>query len=141
MSLTDEHVLAAYVDGSDLDAVAPVLRAAFTRYASSSSWLLGPVVVVDQRRPPDPAFPDALPDWDLGVNLGLDKLPQTPGWFVGVESLVGLLRQLAQETGRDFVLFMCFQSQLWRQEHLTFVGADAVDLPWLRGAIERLRGR
>jgi hypothetical protein len=55
-----------------------------------------------------------------------------------VESVVGLLRQLAAETGREFVLFLCFRSEPWRQEHLAFVGPGPVDLSWLRGAIERL---
>jgi hypothetical protein len=137
-SLTDEHVLAAYVDGSDLDDVAPTLRAAFERFAGSGAWPSPQVLVVDQRQPPDSAGPEFLPQWDLGLNLGLDHRPQSPGSFAGVESLVGLLRQLAAETGREFVLSVCFRSEPWRQEHLTFVGPGPVDLPWLRAAIERL---
>ena len=137
-SLTDEHVLAAYVDGSDLDDVAPALRAAFARFAGSGVWPSPQVLVVDQRQPPDPAEPESLPQWDMGLNLGLDHLPQSPGWFAGVEALVGVLRSLAAETGREFVLFLCFRSEPWRQEHLAFVGPGPVDLPWLRAAIERL---
>ncbi|KAA2284212.1 hypothetical protein [Arenimonas fontis] len=128
-SLTDEHVLAAYADGSDLDDVAPALRAAFARFAESGAWPSLQVLAVDQRQPPDPAEPEFLPQWDLGLNLGLDHRPWSADWFAGVESLVGLLRQLAAETGREFVLFLCFRSEPWRQEHLAFVGPGPVDLP------------
>jgi hypothetical protein len=137
-SLTDEHVLAAYADGSDLDDVAPALRAAFERFAGSGAWPSPQVLAVDQRQPPDPAEPEFLPQWDLGLNLGLDHRPRFPAWFAVVEALVGVLRQLAADTGREFVLFLCFQSEGWRQEHLAFVGPGPVDLPWLREAIERL---
>jgi len=97
--------------------------------------------VVDQRHPPDPTRPDFLPQWDLGLNLGLDHLPQTQRWFDGVESPVGLLRQLAAQTGHEVALFLCFRSEPWRQEELVSVGAGPVDLAWLRGAIERLTTR
>jgi hypothetical protein len=138
MALIDEHVLAAYVDGSDLDAVAPALRAAFGQFADSGSWPSEQVLVVDQRQPADPEEPDFLPQWDLGLNLELDQARSAPNWFAGVEALVALLRQLAAETGREFVMFLCFRSQPWRQEYLTFVGPGPVDLAWLCGTIERL---
>jgi hypothetical protein len=130
-------VLAAYADGSDLDDVAPTLRAAFERFAGSGAWSSPQVLVVDQRQPPDPAEPEFLPHSDLGLNLGLDHLPTTVGWFAGVEALVGALRQLAADTGREFVLFLCSRSEPWRQEHLVFVGSGTVDLPWLREAFRR----
>lgn len=136
-SLTDEHVLAAYVDGSDLDDVAATLRVAFLRFAGSGVWPTPQVLVVDQRQPPDPAESEFLPQWDLGLNLGLDHWPRSAGWFAGVEALVALLRQLAADTEREFVLFLCLRSESWRQEHLTFVGPNPVDLPWLREAIVR----
>jgi len=61
-----------------------------------------------------------------------------PDWFAGVESLVKRLQDLNTETGREFVLLLCFASKPELQEHLTFVGSDQVDLPWLRQAIEHL---
>ncbi|MBO0697611.1 MAG: hypothetical protein J2P46_04395 [Zavarzinella sp.] len=137
-SLTDEYVLAAYVDGSDLDDVAQTLRAAFKEFADAETWPADQVLVVDRREPADPTTPDFLPQWDLGLNLGLDHQSRSPDWFTGVDSLVNLLRNLAASSGREFVLFLCFRSQPWRQEHLTFVGAGPVNLPWLRRAIERL---
>lgn len=140
-SLTDECVLVAYADGSDLDAIAPALRAAFARFADSGLWPSDRVLVVDQRQPPEPGEPKFLPQWDLGLNLGLDHLPRSLEGFVGVEALVGLLRQLAADTGREFVLFLCFQSAEWRQEHLAFVGPGPVDMTRLRAAVERLTRR
>jgi hypothetical protein len=140
-ALTDEYVLAAYVDGSDLDDVAPVLRAAFTRFAASGSWTSPQVLVVDQRQSPDLAEPRFLPQWDLGLNLGLDHHSRSSAWFAGIDALVTLLRSLADETGREFVLFLCFRSVAWRQEHLTFVDSRPVDLVRLRGFIEKLLAR
>jgi hypothetical protein len=136
--LTDEVVLAAYANGSDLDSVAPALRLGFARFASSGSWPSDQVLVVDQRQEPDPSEPDFLPQWDLGLNLGMDHLPRCQNWFAAVEALVAMLRQLHEETGRDSELFLCFRSKPWYQEHLLFVSSDEVDLPWLRAAIERL---
>jgi hypothetical protein len=138
MVVTDEIVLAAYANGFDLDSVAPALRLAFAKFASSGSWPSNQVFVVDQRQEPDPSEPDFLPEWDLGLNLGMDHLPRCPNWFAGVEALVAMLRQSHEETGRDFELFLCFRSKLWYQEHLLFVGSAEVDLAWLRAAIERL---
>lgn len=134
--LPDEHVLAAYVVGNDLADVAPVLRERFQQYVSEGHWLPEAIVFVDQVHDPDPTFPDWPPDWDLGVNLGLDHLPRTPSWFVGVESLVGMLRRLAAETGREFILFMCFGSEPWRQIDLLSVGRGPVDVEWLKELIE-----
>jgi hypothetical protein len=140
-SLTDEHVLVAYADGADLDDVAPTLRATFARFAGSGAWPSGELQLVDLRQPIDPAEPEFLPKWDLGLNLGLDHRPGSPNWFAAVESLVAVLRQLAADTGREFVLFVCFRSEPWRQEHLAFVGPGLVDLAWLREAINRLTVR
>jgi hypothetical protein len=140
-SLTDEYVLAAYVDGFDLDDVAPALRTAFEEFAEAGAWPSNQVQVVDRREPADPTHPDFLPQWDLGLNLGLDHQSRSPNWFAGAESLVTLLRKLAASTGREFVLLLCFRSEPWRQEHLTFVGPGPVDMPWLRDAIGRLIGR
>jgi hypothetical protein len=136
--LTDEIVLAAYVDGSDLDSVAPTLRTAFANFALSGAWPTNQVLVVDQRQPPDSTAPDFLPQWDLGLNLGLDHRWVQSGWFDGVERLVKMLQNLAGHSGREFVLFVCFRSEPWRQEHLDWVGCAPVDLVWLRQAMERL---
>ncbi|HVT29210.1 MAG TPA: hypothetical protein VHE81_14435 [Lacipirellulaceae bacterium] len=141
MSLTDEHVLAAYVDGSDLETVAPTLRAAFDRFAVSGTWTSGQVLIVDQQQPPDAEELDFLPQWDLGLNLGLDHLTRSTDWFPAIESLVALLQNLSGETGREFALFLCFRSAPWRQEHLAFIGSGPFDPSWLCEAIQRLTSR
>ena len=138
MTQPDEHVLAAYVDGFDLESVASAIRRTLERFAVSNSWPSSAVRLVDQRSPFDPAEPDFLPQWDLGINLGLDHIPRTPDWFAGVASLIGMMQQLASETGREFVLFLCFTNQPWRQEHLLLLDAAPVDHEWLRKAILRL---
>jgi hypothetical protein len=139
--LADELVLAAYAVGNDLEGVAHLLREQFKQYVAEPHWPSGATVFVDQVHDPDPAFPDWPADWDLGVNVGLDHLPRSPDWFAGVESLVGMLRRLAADTGREFVLFLCFRSEPWRQEDLVSVGPGPVDLAWLKEAIERRTSR
>lgn len=136
--LTDEHVLAAYAEGNDLEAFAPTLREAFAQFAASRRWPTDQVLVVDSRKEPDPNEPEFLPDWDLGLNLGLDHISHDSEWFAGVEAVVTRLRKLSADTDCDFVLFLCFRSQMWRQEHLVYVSSGPVDLEWLRGALERL---
>jgi hypothetical protein len=141
MSLTDEHVLAAYVEGNDLHAVASTLREGFRQFIEFGRWPTDQVLAVDRQHSPDPDAPGCLPQWDLGLNLGLDHLNRSPDWFSSVEALVEHLERLHAETGEEFVLFLCFQSRPWLQEHLTFIGGGAVKLPRLKGAIERLTFR
>ncbi|VTU01166.1 Uncharacterized protein OS=Ralstonia metallidurans (strain CH34 / ATCC 43123 / DSM 2839) GN=Rmet_6154 PE=4 SV=1 [Gemmataceae bacterium] len=139
--VTDEYVLAAYADGSDLHDVAPALREAFGHFLASG-WSAGThAVLVDSQFPPDPSFPDYLPQWDLGLSLGLDQAISSPERLGEVDSLVSFLRDLSRRTGREFVLFMCFRSHPELQEHLCFVGDNEIDLGWLRDAILRLAAR
>lgn len=79
-----------------------------------------------------------MPDWDMGLNLGLDHVRESPNWFSGVESLVGLLEHLNSEMSLSFELFVCYRSPAWLQEHLAFVSAKPTNLNWLKNAIERL---
>ena len=136
--LSDQHVLVAYVDGSDLHDVASLLRSEFQQFIESQHWRTNQVVFVDQVHDPDPDFPDFLPDWDLGINLGLDHILRADGWFGDVEALIRFLERLHAVAGRDFVVFMAFRSRIWLQEHLCFVEGKPIDLNWLREAIERL---
>ena len=138
MPMTDENVLAAYADGSDLDAVAARLRAAFIQFVDSGLWQSDQACFVDLRQSLDATAPEFLPQWDLGLNLGLDHLSRSPDWLRGLKSLVGLLQQLHAELDREFVIFLCFRSEPWRQEHLAFVGSGEVDLTYLCEAIERM---
>lgn len=140
MPLTDEFVLAAYVDGSDLESVAAALKKGFSCFLESGAWQSDSVLLVDQKQPDEEAESGFLPQWDLGVNLGLDHMRNAPRWFDGVEALVTMLHGLSAETGRTFVMFLCFQSEPWRQEHLAFIGSDADDTSYLREFIARLTG-
>jgi hypothetical protein len=45
---------------------------------------------------------------------------------------------LHDESGREFVLFMCSRSKPWLQEELLTVGAEPADFAWLDDAIARL---
>jgi len=136
--LTDEHVLCAYADGSDLHDAAPLLRSRLGALLAGRRWATDQVVLVDQMHAPDPEHPDCLPDWDLGVNIGLDHIRRSAAWFADVEALVECLVALHEESARDFAVFLAFRSRTWLQEHLAFIGGKPVDLPWLRKVIEKL---
>ena len=101
-----QHVLYAYVDGSDLDLLAPALEARFAAFVSGKRWLVRDVWVVNQRHGPETCTqPGDLPDWDLGLNLQLPKPDaEPPGWFADVEAVVQFLGELHGEFGREFVL-------------------------------------
>ncbi|MCI0660258.1 MAG: hypothetical protein L0220_04220, partial [Acidobacteria bacterium] len=133
--LTDERVLCAYVEGSDLHEVAPLLRSKLQTFIAGRPWATDQALFVDQIYDPDPELPDCLPDWDFGVNLGLDHIRQDEGWFDDIEALVKFLVGLHEESGRDFVLFLAYRSRPWLQEHLTFIDSNPVDLAWLKEII------
>src|SRR5262249_49830278 len=116
--LTDEYVLCAYVEGNDLQKVAPLLRAQIQTFIAARRWATDQALFVDQIHDPDPKFPEWLPDWDLGVNLRLDHIRQNDGWFDDIKALVEYLTSLRAESERDFVLFIAYRSRPWLQEHL-----------------------
>jgi len=136
--LTDEHVLCAYVDGSDQHDVSPLIRSRLQRFIADRRWTTGQILFVDQILDPDPDFPDFLPEWDLGVNLGLDHVQLNEEWFDDIEALVECLAGLHTETERDFELFIAYRSRPWLQEHLTFIDGKSVDLAWLKEVISML---
>src|SRR5262249_13007754 len=120
--IRSENVLAAYVVGNDLDEVAPVLRARFQAFLAEGRWPSSQAALIDQRHDPDPSFPDWPPDWDLGLNLGLDDLRPTRDWFASIKDLVEFLSEVHKETSREFVLFLCYKSRPWLQNELLSVG-------------------
>lgn len=136
-----ESVLVACVDGNDLDNVAPLLRERFQRFITNRKWEAANVDFVEQKHAPDPNFPDYLPDWDLGLRVGLAHVTDCPTWFTDVEAVVGFLADLHSETGRDFLLYLSPHTQRWLQEHLVFVDGKVVDLPLLREMITRFLAR
>jgi hypothetical protein len=138
-ALTDEYVLAAYVEGSDLKEVASLVRSRLTKFIADHRWSTDQLLFVDQvEELLESTDEDFLPAWDLGINLGLDHHSTDANWFVDVEALVRMLQSLHIESGRDFVLFLCFRSRPWLQEHLDFIGSRPVDLKWLKDAMQRL---
>lgn len=84
-----------YVDGADLDTVAPELRSRIEVFVEPYR---GRVRVVDQRAEEDQAFAD-LPDWDLGVNSEFEALADAEK-----KDLVLFFQTLSGEFGRDFIL-------------------------------------
>jgi hypothetical protein len=135
--LPDENVLAAYTIGNDLKDVAPILHERFQQFVAEKHWPSS-ALFVDQVHAPDPAFPDWPPDWDMGLNLGLDEVGNSARRSVAVKHLVDFLANLHDESGREFVLFMCSRSKPWLQEELLTVGAEPADVAWLDDAIARL---
>jgi hypothetical protein len=100
------HTLYAYVDGSDLEAVAPILEARLEAFVSSRRWLGGKVWVVNQRHALETCTqPGDLADWDLGLNIQLpEPNAEPPGWFADIETIAQFLGALHRELGRDFVI-------------------------------------
>src|SRR5262245_37903836 len=100
------RTLYAYVDGSDLHAIAGELEPALERFVADGAWHAQPPRVVNQRRPDDPTLqPGDLPDWEMGLNLDLpDPGGEPPGWFADVERIARFLGELNARFGRDFVI-------------------------------------
>src|SRR4029077_9446967 len=94
------HILYAYVDGSDIGDMADMLDDRFEELVENRSWTAGSASVVNQRRDPDPTMqPGDLPDWDLGLNMGLPDPGNEPqGWFADVEAIARVLRTLHRES-------------------------------------------
>lgn len=138
-TVTDDHVLVAYVDGSNLHDVAPLLRSRLQGFIQEHSWCTNHVCFVDQVHERDSSIgPDDFPAWDLGINLGLDHIKNQKDWFVDVEALGKLLKELHNESGRDFVLFLVYRSKPWLQEHLCFVDGKPIAWASVRKMIENL---
>jgi hypothetical protein len=100
------HTLYAYIDGADLQAVAPVLEARFKAFVSGRRWVADNVRVVNQRHGRESCTqPNDLVPWDLGLNLQLpDPDAEPTGWFADVETVAQFLGELHGEFGRDFVI-------------------------------------
>lgn len=90
-----------YADGSDLDEIAPELRARIEAFVTPYS---GRVRVVDQREERKEESTN-WPDWDLGVNFESETLSDAEK-----KDLLLFFQQLSAEFGRDFVVVACCQA-------------------------------
>lgn len=128
------HVLFAYVDGSDLQDVADDLVGQLDRFVSANDWPRA-TWVVNQRHPPDPEFPNDLPDWDLGINHSLpDPGVDAPGWFEPVAVIARFLGTLSQRTRRQFVIGFA-NSATGVAEDVAYVDGPDCDIESLRLAL------
>jgi hypothetical protein len=130
------HTLYAYVDGSNLHAIAAELESRLERFVEGGGWHVRTPTIVNQTRPDDPTLkPGDLPDWELGLNLDLpDPGDEPPGWFADVERIVRFLGELNATFGRDFVIGIG-DTERGNSEDLFFVDSALPDLNRLRQVI------
>jgi hypothetical protein len=100
-----KHTLYAYADGADLLDVEAMLRDELVAFVEGRSWSRD-TWFVNQRHPREVTHrPTDLPDWDLGLNHELpDPGTEQEGWFVEVEDIAQFLGELAEKSGRSFVI-------------------------------------
>lgn len=90
--------LYVYVDGSDLDDAAPALCRAFEEFAAS--WGVPSTRLVNDKYERTPDLPPGyLPDWNLGLNAEIERLPRDK-----IEALIQFLSSTARETDRKFIV-------------------------------------
>ena len=97
-----KHTLYAYVDSSELHAVASMLDDEFSSFVSSRSWSRR-TQRVNQKHPPGQCDgPNDIPLWDIGLNHDLpDPGEETEGWFDEVEAIAHFLGGLTQNPGES----------------------------------------
>jgi hypothetical protein len=105
-----------YVDGSDLDEIAPEIRAHIDSFVAPYR---GRVRVVDQRS--DSGVSEDLPDWDLGVNFEVAALTITER-----KDLLLFFQSLSGEFGRDFVLGGVLP-QNQTEDHMAISAGESLD--------------
>jgi hypothetical protein len=100
------NVLLAYVDGFDVQEIAPALEVRFREFAAGRKWCAQEIAVINELHPPYPEDePDDLPPWNLGLNFTLpDKRESRDDWREDVRATVEFLVQLRSEFGRKFVV-------------------------------------
>jgi hypothetical protein len=128
------HTLYAYVDGSDLEAVAGDIEGALKLAAASAKWALPQPRIINQRHERDDSHsPGDLTDWDLGLNLLLPTQDAEPvDWFHDIEEVIRIVHQVARTTGREFVIGIQ-DADSGIAEDLLFVGSGPpIDLTPLR---------
>ena len=129
------HILYAYVDGYDLENVAPALEKRLHTLVHSRAWE-GDVWVVNQVGSQGEGGPtEDLEPWDLGLNFALpDTRLEGSRWFADVEVIAQFLSQLHIEFRRDFVLGIADEGS-GIAEDLFFIETPDPDLNTLRNII------
>jgi len=127
------HILYAYVDGADLEAVADTLNARFSEFVASRHWVAGRASVVNQRHGMEACTqPGDLPLWVLGLNLELPAPgAESPGWFADVEAVALFLGTLHRECGRAFIIGIA-DGETGITEALLNVSTNSTDLDRMR---------
>lgn len=130
------HTFYAYVDGCDLDAIAPAVEARLNAFVVSHQWISGEPWVVNQRRHgATRTHSSDLEEWDLGLNLELpDVGAEQQGWFTYVERIAQFLAGLHTEFGRDFVIGIS-DATTSISEDLFDISTPQADLDMLRRVI------
>jgi hypothetical protein len=102
------HTLYCFVEGGDLDEVAPLVERECRELASLAGWRYSSPEVVNRRHARTPEMrQEDLPVWELGVTLNLPEPgTETDGWFADVERVVLWAAGVRKEIGRDFVVGM-----------------------------------
>ena|SRR5688500_11624803 len=118
------HTLYAYVEGSDLDGIAPALEARLDRFVNETPWRHAKPWVINQ----------TVEGWDLGLNMHLPD-DEPPGWFADVETMVKFLAPLQEEIGRAFVLGFSDNERGFTEDLPFEIDSRSPDLALLRRII------
>lgn len=129
-----QHVIYAYVDGSDLIDVEADLINRLSAFLNSRSWVCSDVKLVNSKgNPDDPSLgPDDLPDWDLGINIAIPAPGMEPqGWYEDIEATAAFLAEVGAATGREFVVGIG-DTATGIAEDVIFIDSSTPDLASLR---------
>jgi hypothetical protein len=131
-----KQTLFAYVQGTDLEAVAETLAARFDALAAERTWVAKDVWVVNQQFPLEAgAKPGDVAEWDLGFNLALAGARTRPAaWVEDVVAIADLFASIHRETGRKFVIGI-HDDKTNTTKDLFFVDSAKPDLEKLKAAL------
>ena len=130
-----KSTLFAYAQGSDLDAVVPVLEKRCDAFFEERKWVLSDVWVVNQHEPGDGGN-GATAYWDLGFNLTLPAGNLRPkAWVDDLVAIATFFGKLHGETKRTFAMGVA-DARTGATKDVFFVDSTTPDLAKLRSAFE-----
>jgi hypothetical protein len=121
----------AYIDGSDLETLVEPLTRAFGQLTTQWS-ALGAIFVNQKNDRSANVRPGDLPDWELGINLPLERF----GANQALE-LLAFSKPLSQSTGREIVVGVA--DALGVTEDVVILGVNAGDREY-RALLTHLAG-